>query len=298
MKKKAKEFLIHDERLFHRTKYGIRFLPHIEMRESILKGLHDEVGNWDLNSTYSFVRDRFWWPNMRQEVANFLKSCDICQKTKPVNRKELAGRIPISGLFHTWCIDFAWPLPRTNAGNQYLILTVEQISKWLFALPIPTELFNSLGVMKFVKKEIIMAFGPLQYILSDNDLKLDCKAVQDFTHRFNIQWKCTSTYNPQGNRVAERTVGTLKKALQEVTRSESKEWDQSLEDVLYGCASHKRRVHRGLNHEHPVSGHHPKSVDDAVFIATLNTREQLPMLCTPSGSIQELGRPKKKSRHH
>ncbi len=63
-------------------------------------------------------------------------------------------------------------------------------------------------------------------------------------------------------------------------------------------ASHKRRVHRGLNHEHPVSGHHPKSVDDAVFIATLNTREQLPMLCTPSGSIQELGRPKKKSRHH
>ncbi len=28
-------------------------------------------------------------------------------------------------------------------------------------------------------------------------------------------------------------VGTLKKALQKVTRSESKEWDRSLEDVLY-----------------------------------------------------------------
>ena len=34
-------------------------------------------------------------------------------------------------------------------------------------------------------------------------------------------------------------VGTQKKALQTVTQSECKEWDQSLEDVLYG---YRRRV--------------------------------------------------------
>ncbi len=96
-----------------------------------------------------------------------------------------------------------------------------------------TELFNSVGVMKFVKKEVIMTFSPPQYILSDNDLKFDCKAVQNFAHRFNIQWKCASTYHPQGNGVAERMVENLKKALQKVTQSESKEWNQSLEDVLY-----------------------------------------------------------------
>ena len=61
------------------------------------------------------------------------------------------------------------------------------------------------------------------HILSDNDLKFDWNAVQDFAHRFNIQWKCTSTYNPRGKGIAERIVGTLKKALQAVTRSESKE---------------------------------------------------------------------------
>ncbi len=67
-----------------------------------------------------------------------------------------------------------------------------------------------------------------------NDLKFDCKAVQDFANRFNIQWKCTSTYNPQGSGVVERMVGNLKKALQKVTRSESKKWDQSLANLLYG----------------------------------------------------------------
>ena len=59
LKKKAKDFLVHDRILFRRTKYGIRFIPHVEMQESILKGLHNEVEHWDFNSTYSFVRDRF-----------------------------------------------------------------------------------------------------------------------------------------------------------------------------------------------------------------------------------------------
>ena len=40
--------------------------------------------------------------------------------------------------------------------------------------------------------------------------------------------------NPQGNRVVERIVGTLKKALQKVTRSESKEWDASFQSAIYG----------------------------------------------------------------
>ncbi len=135
------------------------------MRESILKGLHDEVGHWEFNSTYSFVRNHFWWPNMRQEVASFVKSCDTCQKTKPYNPKESAGKILISGLFHTWCIDFAGPLLRTNMSKQYLILAAEQMSKWSVAWAIPADLLNSLGVMEFVKKEIIMLFGPPQYIL-------------------------------------------------------------------------------------------------------------------------------------
>ncbi len=64
-----------------------------------------------------------------------------------------------------------------------MVVAFEQMSKWPVARAIPTELFNSLGVMKFVKKEIIKTFGPPQYTLSDNDLKFDCKTVQDFAHR-------------------------------------------------------------------------------------------------------------------
>ena len=72
---------------------------------------------------------------------------------------------------------------------------------------------------------------------------------------------------------------------------------QEIRSSSEGSATRKIRVQRGLNQEHPVSGRRPKSVDDAAFVETLNTKEQLLMLCTPSGSIQELGRPEKKPGH-
>ncbi len=96
--------------------------------------------------------------------------------------------------------------------------------------------------MEFVKKEKIMLFGSTKYILSDNGLKFACKALQDCSHRFNIQWKSTSTYNPQGNGAVESMAGTLKKALHKVNRSKFKEWDASLENVLYG---YRRRTREG-----------------------------------------------------
>ncbi len=88
----------------------------------------------------------------------------------------------------------------------------------------------------------IMLFGSPKYILSDNDLKFACQAVQDFAHRFNIQWKSTSTYNPQGNGVVESMAGTLKKALHKVTRIEFKEWDAPLENVLYGYRRRRNQM--------------------------------------------------------
>ncbi len=134
---------MHDERLFRRTKYGIRFVPDIEMRENILERLHDEVGSCDFNSTNHFIRSRFWWPNMRQEVASFVNGCDIWQKTKPANWKEI----------ETWCIDFAGPFPQTNVGNQNSIVAVEQMPKWPVARAIPAELFDSSGSWSFSRRK-------------------------------------------------------------------------------------------------------------------------------------------------
>ena len=158
----------------------------------------------------------------------------MCQKTKPVNRTEITGRIPISGLFNTCSIDFAGPLPNTRKGNRYFIVGVEHVSKCPVASAIPPSLFNSKGVIGFIKDEIIKLFGSPVHILSDNDLKFDCAAVHDFASKHDIDWKRTVTYDPMGNGIAERMIGTIKKATQRMMRTEDIEWDACIDSVLYG----------------------------------------------------------------
>ena len=49
------------------------------------------------------------------------------------------------------------------------------------------ELFNALGALKFIKERIILPFGSPKFILSDNYLKFDCKAVEDFVRDQKVQ---------------------------------------------------------------------------------------------------------------
>ena len=163
----------------------------------------------------------------------------MCQKTKPTNRKEITDIIPISGLFNTWSIDFAGPLPNTRKGNRYFIIGVEHVSKWPVARSIPPSLFNAKGVIGFIQDEIIKPFRSPVHILSDNDLKFDCAALHGFASKHDIDWKRTATYNPMGNGIARRTVGTVKRAMQRMMRTEDIEWDACIDSVLYG---YRRRL--------------------------------------------------------
>ncbi len=166
---------------------------------------------------------------MLQEVASFVNPGDVSQNPIPRIRNELKCNISTIRLFHAWCTVFARSLPRMNAGDQYLIVTAEQM---------PANLFNSIGVTEFIEKETIMQFGPPGFTLNDNNLKFDWNWVRNFARRFNIQWKCTSTYNPQFIGIFEHMASTFKKAVKKFTRSAFKGWDVCLANVIY---RYKRR---------------------------------------------------------
>ena len=85
-----------------------------------------------------------------------------------------------------------------------------------------------------MKEEIILHFGSPKFILSDNELKFDWKAIQYFARDQNFQWMHIDTYNPRGNGTAELIVGKIKRALQKMCRAIMLDWDLCLDQVLYG----------------------------------------------------------------
>ena len=153
---------------------------------------------------------------MRMEVAHFVRSCDVCQKTNPPEQSTPYGKMPVSGLFHTWSLDFAGPLPRTQLGSRYLLIGVEHLTGWPVAQSLLESLFNSVGVLQFVEKEILTTYGNPVTIMSDNDSKFRSESISDYAKKSGIEWKYVTAYNPRGNAKVERMVGTLKRAIRKI----------------------------------------------------------------------------------
>lgn len=171
---------------------------------------------------------------MRPDVAHFVRSSDIYQKTNPPEQHQPFGKLPVSGLFHSWSIVFAGPLPVTNRQSKYLLIAVEHLSGWPVAFELSSGRFGSRGFIQFVDKEIITPFGIPFFIISNTNSKLNSAPVEDFAKRNSIKGKYTSTDNQRGNNKVEKMVGTLKRAMKKVILSTGMQRCQGIYEVLRG----------------------------------------------------------------
>ncbi|CAM8908322.1 unnamed protein product [Rhodiola kirilowii] len=73
-------------------------------------------------------------------------------------------RILAVELFDVWGIDFMGPFP-PSYGNQYILVVVDYVSKWVEAVATPT--CDAKVVMKMFQKVIFPWFGVPRTIISD-----------------------------------------------------------------------------------------------------------------------------------
>ena len=67
-------------------------------RGEVMRMAHEFLfgGHLGINNTLAKVRTQFFWPDMCEDVANFCRSCDVCQKIVSKSRvpKAELGRLP------------------------------------------------------------------------------------------------------------------------------------------------------------------------------------------------------------
>jgi hypothetical protein len=55
-----------------------------DLRLRVLQSLHDHPisGHFGVNKTLSVIRQEYTWPNIREFVADYVKSCTTCARSK------------------------------------------------------------------------------------------------------------------------------------------------------------------------------------------------------------------------
>lgn len=81
--------------------------------------------------------NHFYWPGLRKDVKQFCKTCHTCQLVgKPNQKPPVAPLTPMDEPFSRIIIDCVGPLPKTRAGNQYLLTIMCTSTQFPEAIPL------------------------------------------------------------------------------------------------------------------------------------------------------------------
>ena len=89
------------------------------------------AGHLGKKKTTDRVLQRFYWPTMYRDIAEWCRTCDSCQKTsnRGVNRAPLIPLPIISQPFKRIAMDIVGPLPRSRQRNRFVLVSCDYSNK-------------------------------------------------------------------------------------------------------------------------------------------------------------------------
>ena len=134
---------------------------------SILARYHDSHGHFAVEMTLRMLKGRYYWPTRSKDVAQYINSCDSCQRFGPLHpvKRELKTLLNLQPMDMIG-IDFMGPIsPRTPNDNRYILLAVDYFSRYSFARP--TRTADERTVVTFLR-DIAKTMGWPTAIYCDN----------------------------------------------------------------------------------------------------------------------------------
>jgi hypothetical protein len=184
-----------------------------------------------VEATYNRARSRYYWPNLYKTIAEYIKSCDTCQRQgAPIPHEELHP-IQVGQLFDRVGIDIVGPLSITPNGNRYIVVATEYLTKWPEAKALKDT--KATTIAKFIYEEIICRHGCPKVLLSDQGTHFCNELVDSLCKLMTIKHRLSSAYHPQTNGLTERFNKTLCTTLAKYVSDYGDSWDTFLESALF-----------------------------------------------------------------
>ena len=112
----------------------------LNLKETVLKQLHDHAGHLGVRKTTSKIRERFYWPGYEQDIEAYIRESEQCQRRNPPNPRPIAplGTIKTTEPFEKIYPGISWaPFPLVSRAISTLLWSQTcSLSGWK---PLPSE---------------------------------------------------------------------------------------------------------------------------------------------------------------
>lgn len=228
---KAKRFTLRDGRLWriHESRFPQLVITDNLRRLALIEEAHRVCGHKGREATYSFLKDRYFWPSLYDDIAWHVRSCNACQY-----RSRIRPKIPISpslspSVLKTFAFDTIH-MPLGLFKFRYLFHASCVTGKWSEARG--TRKNNSRSMATFMWEDVICRFGCIPVFRCDGGPEMR-GAVRILLEEHKVVVVLSSPYHPEGNGIAERDGQTLYRAIMKACAKDPRQWPLYVHAALW-----------------------------------------------------------------
>jgi len=202
------------------------------LRKQLLAEHHDSAlaGHLGQDKTLACLSRNFWWPTMRQDVRDYIRTCPCCQVNKSRNRPPggLLQPLPIPEVkWESTSMDFITKLPTTADGCDAIMAVVERLSKMVHLIPTRTTA-TAPEIAELYFNYVTKLHGLQKSIISDRDSKFTSRFWEELTKLWDTRLGRSTAYHPQTDGQTERTNRVLQEVLRAYVSERHHDWDKRL----------------------------------------------------------------------
>lgn len=181
-------------------------------------------GHAGVTATYNRMRRFYTWPKMKLTIKQAIRICPECQLNKTTIKPNIPLKVTTTSKqpFDKVAIDLVGPLPETLTGSKYLFTILDDLTRYLLAIPIPN--MEAQTVATELVNKFFSVYGASRSLLSDNGTNFISELFRETCRIFKIKKLYTTPYRPQGNYV-ERSHRDIKTYLRIFVNENKDNWD-------------------------------------------------------------------------
>jgi hypothetical protein len=208
--------------------------PDNTLKKEILHRFHDlEIrGHPGRDPTIMTICRHFWWPNMNEWIAQYVRGCAKCQQDKNLTRQT---KVPLYHIptptnvlpFPTVAMDLITQLPTSNGYDAILTIVDHGCMRVAVFLPYKTTITGQ-EVAKLYYDNIYRWFGLPNKVISDRDPRFTSFFAKALAQQLGIKQNMSSAFHPQTDRLSERTNQWVEQYLRLTTNNAQTDWSDWL----------------------------------------------------------------------
>ena len=209
-------------------------LPKKYHKEAI-EACHNDMGHLGRNRTLALLKDRFYWPNMYEDVDRHIKGCLNCLRFKAKQDKAPLKNICATRPMELLHLDFLTIESGSTGKDVDVLVATDHFTRFAQAYVTPSQ--KASVVAKTLWEKFFVNFGFPEYILSDQGRNFESELIAELCALVQVRKIRTSPYRPMTNGQCERMNATLISMIGTLPIDKKKDWQSQVSTLVHAYNS-------------------------------------------------------------